>query len=160
MKTLTRKMIWTAIGLFPVGMLIAFLFEGEYRRFVRFLFTLVNGNNIGFYGKHIHLFASFAIVTAFGIFCSFLYISLKHCSLPPKRLPRALITVLLFTLTLGIVTTLHSKLLIVECTSCEDGRRMLTYNEPNYDTYFIISLSVAMFYLFIVCFVEYQRVHE
>lgn len=160
MQTLTRKMIWTASGFFPVGVLLAFFFEGEYRKFVRFLFTLENGSNIGFYGKHIHLFASPIILISFGVFCSFFYLCLIHCSLPHKRLPRTLITVSLFTGFLVIVTTVHSKLLIIECTACEEGRRMLTFNEPNYDTYFMISLMVAMFYLFIVCFVEYQRHQE
>lgn len=160
MRTVTHKIIWKSLGFFPIGVLLAFSFEGEYRRLVRFLFTLFSGNEIGFYGKHIHLFAHPGMVVAFGLFCSFSYLFLIYCCPPNKRFLHSAITLLLLAVSLGMVTALHSKKLIVECTRCEDGKRMLTFNEPNYNTYFLFSLLVALVYLFISCRIEHKKQRE
>jgi hypothetical protein len=51
---------------------------------------------------------------------------------------------------------LDSKRLIIECTSCADGIRKLTFNEITYDKYFIISLTTAIIYLLTTYLLEHK----
>jgi hypothetical protein len=52
------KTILTTIGFLLMGIAVAFLFEDYFRQLVRFSFKFFNGDNIQFYGKNFHLFAS------------------------------------------------------------------------------------------------------
>jgi len=153
------KIILTTIGFLLVGILLAFLFEDYYRQLVRFLFKFFNGDNIQFFGKNFHLFASDIFVGTFGLFTSLTFLLLKFSS-RPNRLKRVCVTVSIFFAMTIIITALDSKRLIIECTACDDGIRRLTFNQPTYDKYFVISLTTAFAYLLMTFLLERKRLRK
>ena len=138
--------VLTAIGIFLVALIVAFLFEDYYRQLIRFLFRFFNGDNIQFIGKNFHLFASNCFVVSFAFFCMLTFLMLKS-SQQSKRLKRSCLTVLILFTSTFFITALDSKMLIVECTACNNGILKLVYNEVAYDRYFIISLIISFVYL-------------
>ena len=150
------KTIFSTAGLFIFSLVIAFLLEDYYRQLVRFLFKFFNGDNIQFFGKNFHLFASDSFVAAFGLFTLLTFLLLKFSS-RPYRIKRVSITIIVFFATTILITALDSKRLIMECTACNDGIRKLTFNQVTYDRYFIISLSTAIFYLLTTYLLERKR---
>jgi hypothetical protein len=150
------KIILTTVGLLLVGIVSAFLFEEYYRRFVRLLFKFVNGDKIQFYGKDFHLFASNIFAIAFGLFISLTFLLLKF-SASQYRIKRASLTVVIFFVTTILITAVDSFGLVIECTACNDGIRRLTFNQPTYDKYFIISLITAFTYLLTTFLLERKR---
>ena len=153
------KTILTTAGLLVVAIVVAFLFEDYYRQLVRFSFKFFNGDNIQFFGKNFHLFPSDSFVVAFGLFTSLTFLLLKFSS-RPNRLKRTSVTITLFFATTIIVTAFDSMRLVVECTACNDGIRRLTYNQPAYDKYFIISLTTAIAYLFTTYLLDRKRLRK
>lgn len=153
------KTILTTTGLFLVGFIVAYLFEDYYRQLVRFSFKFFNGDNILFIGKNFHLFASYSFVTAFGLFVSLTFLLLKFSS-RPNRLKRTCIAIIFFFATTILVTAFDSMRLVVECTACNDGIRRLTFNQPTYDKYFIISLTIAVAYLLTTYLLERKRLRK
>lgn len=150
------KTILTTIGLFLIGFVVAFLLEDFYRQFVRFSFKFFNGDNIQFFGKNLHLFASDSFVIAFGLFTSLTFLLLKF-SYRPNRLKKTCVTIIFFFTTTILVTAFDSTRLVVEYTACNDGIRRLHFNQPAYDKYFIISLATALAYLLTTYLLERKR---
>jgi hypothetical protein len=153
------KTILTAIGLLLVGIMFAFLCENYYRQLVRFSFKFFNGDNIQFVGKNFHLFASDIFVASFGLFTSLTFLLLKF-SLRPYRVKRVCLTIFVFFTTTIIITALDSKRLIIECTDCDEGIRRLTFNQLNYDKYFIISLIITFAYLLSTYLLDRKRLRK
>ena len=153
------KTILTTVGLLLVGVLLAFLFEDYYRQLVRFSFNFFNGDNIQFFGKNFHLFASDIFVAAFGLFISLTFLLLKF-SARTSRIKRACLTVATFFTTTILISALDSKRLIIECTACDDGIRRLTFNELTYDKYFIVSLSTSIAYLLTTYLLERKQLRK
>jgi hypothetical protein len=146
-------------GLLLVAIVVAFLFEDYYRHLVRFSFKFFNGDNIQFFGKDFHLFPSDNFVIVFGLFISLTFLLLKFSS-RPNRIKRTIVTVFVFFATTVLITALDSKLLIIECTACDDGIRRLTFNQLAYDKYFIISLTTAFVYLLTTYLLERKRLRK
>jgi len=150
------KTIVATVGLLLVAILFAFLFEDYYRQLVRFSFKFFNGDNIQFFGKNFHLFPRDSFVVAFGLFVSMTFLFLKFSS-RPSRLKRICVTVIVFFATTILITAFDSKRLIIECTACDDGIRRLTFNQPTYDKYFVISLTIAFAYLLTTFLLDRKR---
>ena len=153
------KTILATVGLLLVAIVVAFLLEDYYRQLVRFSFKYFNEDNIQFFGKNFHLFPSDSFVVAFGLFTSLTFLLLKFSS-RPNRLKRTCVTVIVFLVTTILITALDSKRLIIECTACDDGIRRLTFNQPTYDKYFIISLTTAFSYLLTTYLLERKRLRK
>lgn len=150
------KIILTTVGLLLVGIVLAFLFEDYYRQYVRFLFKFFNGDKIQFVGKNFHLFASYFFVVAFGLFVSLTFLLLKF-SAKPNRKNRACLTIIIFFGSTIFITALDSYRLIIECTDCDYGIRKLSFNDPKYDKYFVISLIISFVYLLTTYLLERKR---
>lgn len=153
------KIILEIGGLLLVAIVVAFLFEDDYRQFIRFLFSFFNGDKIQFVGKGFHLFASGIFVATFGIFASFSFLLLMF-STRPRRIKRTCVTIIIFFAMTILITALDSKRLIIECTACDDGIRRLPYNQITYDTYFIISLTTAIAYLLMTYLSDRKRLRK
>lgn len=147
------KTILAAIGLLIASWIVAFLFEDYYRQFVRFLFKFFNGDRIQFVGKNFHLFPSYRFVISSGFFTLLSFLFLRHSS-RSNRLKRICINFFVCFISTILITALDSRIMIIECTACDDGIRQLTFNEISYDNYFIISLATGIFYLLTRCLVE------
>lgn len=144
------------LGIFLFGVLLASFLEVYFRTFVRFLLKSFNGNNIVFIGKDFHLFVSFTFMISFGVFCSLTFVIFKKYNFfnPLKVL---ICSTLSFLITLFLIIYIHSKLLIIECTACDDGIRRLGYYEITYDSYWIISLSITLLVIGIITFIQSKK---
>jgi hypothetical protein len=137
------KAIILLLLVFTLAVTIAFYFENSYRVLVRQCFNYFQGDNIKFFGKDFHLFASPYMLVSFGLF-SVTLLALLYGQTAIRRLFHLCLTVLLFFATTFVTTYIDSLGKIVECTACQDGVRSLHYNEINYDFHFITSLVVGL----------------
>ena len=156
-KAIFKKWTKLSVPLFLLflGIFLAFLFEEKFRHFVRYIVTLTNGNKIQFFGKNFHLFPSTKFVFSFGWFLTLTYITLN--AINKNRLRKLFITGLIFLVCLTMVVVFDSKRLILECTNCIDGLRKVNYNQLSYDSYFIISLTVAYIFILISFFIDLKQ---
>ena len=137
------KIILQTFGLFVFGIVSAFLFEDYYRQFIRFLFKFFTADKIIFIGKNFHLFASLKFVFTFGIFCSTLFFALSK-NIFYNKAKAIFYSLIIWLLTIIILTFIECKGLVIECTACNDGIRKMNYNEINYDTNFVFSLLTTL----------------
>jgi hypothetical protein len=147
------KAIFNTIGILLIGIAAAFLFEENYRQLVRSLFKLIQGDKIQFVGKNFQMFASKSFVYSFGVFTSIVFLALRFSS-KNKRLIRLFITLAIFFITTILICTIDSYRLIIECTACDGGVRNLTFDQLNYNRYFILSLILSLCYLLFAFFLE------
>ncbi len=138
--------IFQIAGLLFLSIALAFLFEEPYRKLVRFLFKFFHRENIQFIGKNIHIGASAIFVVAFVVLISLSFLILK-LSPNSQRIKRVFRTIIIFFLSTILISALDGYRFIIECTACDDGIRRMKYSEPNYDMYFVYSLSIAFLYL-------------
>lgn len=137
------KNILLLLLVFILTVVIAFYFENSYRLLVRRLFNFFQGHKITFVGKDFHFFASPYNLVAFGLFCITLTVLLYRESRRGALVYFGLTTVLFFITTFA-TTFVASTGYVVDCTACQDGVRVLHYNEINYDFHFITSLAVGL----------------
>lgn len=147
------KTAFICIGLFIVGSTSTFLFNESYMQLVRFSFNYFNGNHIQFSGKNFHLFPSNSFIVAFGLFSSLAFLLLKNSN-TARIIQKCFFCILCFFTSSICIAALDSERIIVECTACDDGIVPLQYNDINYSQYFIISLSITLFYLLITFLIE------
>ena len=153
------KTILLTIVLLLLGIIFAFIFEDYYRQLVRISFKYFNGDKIQFSGKNFHLYASYSFVIAFGLFTTLIFLLLKFSS-RPNKIKRVCLTIFIFFATTFLTTALDSTRLVVECTACNEGIRILAYNELSYDNYFIISLTTAIAYLIAIYLLERKQLNK
>lgn len=137
------KTILLALKLFVLGVVVAFFTENYYRQLVRFLFKFFNGDKIDFIGKDFHLFASIKFIVTFGLFCSLITLVLNKNKFYNEIKAISYLSTIFFLAT-TFISLLDSKRLIIECVTCDNGIRKLTYNEITYDFYFILSLLTSL----------------
>ncbi|CAN5385942.1 hypothetical protein BH10BAC6_BH10BAC6_03270 [soil metagenome] len=162
MRTKIRKspmIILTTIGILPVAIVVAFLFEEYYRQFARWIMKCFNGDNIQFVGKISDPFPSNSIIVAFALFTSMTFLLLKF-STHPNRLKRTCLTIIVFVVTTIVIVALDSKRLLFESTAYGSGVRFVRSSEVSYDTYFIISSSTSIAYLLTTYLLERARVRK
>lgn len=129
-----------------IGSLLAAYLESDYRRSVRFLIKLFNGDKIHFFGKDFHLFPGLVFVLSFGCLAVVIFFTLKEHSLV-VWIKQFLITVCVFVLVTLLVIFIDSYMLIIECTACDDGVRKLNTWEISYDFYFTAANISCIMYL-------------
>jgi len=137
------------MGFFLTGVILALLMETAYRRLIRFLFAFFTGDRIQFFCKDFHLFPKVGFILSFGSLAAIMYISLKHLSFT-QWLKQLIITVSIFLLTTALVTYTASKILIIECTACDDRIIKLNSKQVSYDQYFVTSTVLCIIYLLII----------
>ncbi|MEN2402459.1 hypothetical protein GKZ90_0021900 [Flavobacterium sp. MC2016-06] len=124
--------------------LLAFAYEEHYREFIRFLYGLLTENKITFKnnGKYLH-FASGEFISSFTIFIISIFLLLKgqEKSQIGRNIILGIIFLILSTL---IFCYIGSNGKLMECTACDDGKRVLKFNDINYDLIFISSLIIGI----------------
>lgn len=143
------KTILLLIGVFVIGMAFSIWAEDFYRQFIRQLYKIFNGESIQYVGKNFHLFPSYKFVYSFGFYCSltFAIINFFNKENRLKALLVALITIFGMTILMALA---DSKRLVIECTNCKDGIKLIHYNGISYDLYFICSLIFSLIAILIV----------
>lgn len=120
--------------------LIAFIYEENYRDLIRNLYQQLTENKISFknYGKYFH-FASGEFISAFVLFIISLFLLLKRQE-NRQRIKNILFGTLLLIISTIIYCYIDGNGKLIECTACDDGKRVLRYNDINYDLILISSL--------------------
>jgi glycerol uptake facilitator-like aquaporin len=120
--------------------LLAFTYEENYRDLIRNLYQQSTENKITFrnYGKYLH-FASSEFISAFVIFFISIFILLKRQK-NRQRIKNTILGILLLIISTVIFCYIDSNGKLIECTACNNGKRVLKFNDINYDLIFILSL--------------------
>jgi amino acid transporter len=120
--------------------LIAFTYEENYRELIRNLYQQLTENKITFknHGKYFH-FASGEFVSAFVIFSISKIILLKR-QVNSQRIRNTILGILFLIISTVIFCYFDSNGKLIECTACDNGKRVLEFNDVNYDLIFILSL--------------------
>lgn len=130
------------VGIIAVYLLIvfAFAYEEKYRELIRYLFQQLTENKISFknYGKYFH-FASGEFISAFIIFIISIVLLLEREE-NKQRIKNILLGTLLLIISTIIFCYIDGNGKLIECTACNDGKRVLRFNDINYDLIFISSL--------------------
>jgi amino acid permease len=137
-----RKLIKIFVGIIAAYFLalLAFNYEENYRELIRNLFQQLTENKISFknYGKYFH-FASGEFISAFVIFIISIFLLLKKQE-NRQRIKNILFGTLLLIISTIIFCYIDGNAKLIECTACNDGKRVLRFNDINYDLIFISSL--------------------
>lgn len=129
-----------SLVVFILSAVSAFFFEDSFRRLIRYFYIFSTDGNISFVGKNFHLFASGTFVISFGLFCLLLFNILDR-----KKPFHILIVAALFVVSTFIISYTESKLRMMGCTACNDGKLRLHYNSIGYDLIFIAALAISLF---------------
>ncbi|MES2331412.1 MAG: hypothetical protein V4539_17540 [Bacteroidota bacterium] len=146
------KAILFLSGVFLVSCFSAIFFEEYFRITVRYLFRLLSGNNISFYGKGF-LFPAASFIIAFGLFCTLLSLLALR-----KKFLRLGLVILVFCLTVIGTSYLDCRLKIAVCTSCKDNKLFLHYTEIDYNFHFIFAFAVVLLFLRITRLKESKKI--
>jgi hypothetical protein len=126
--------------IFIISVYCSFLFEKSYRNLIRYLYEFLSNGRIFFYLPHKHFnFPSPKFILSFGLFMvTFSFLIFKQTS------KQSVVNIGLGIFLIVVSTLVHSYLdslyKIIECTACNDGVRLLHYNDINYFDIFISSL--------------------
>lgn len=120
--------------------LLAFTFEENYREFIRNLYQQLTENKISFKNdvKYLH-FASGEFISSFVIFLISKFILLKRQE-NKQRIKNIVLGMLLIIISTIVICYIDSNGKLIECTTCDNGKRVLGFNDINYDFIFITSL--------------------
>ena len=156
MVKITVKIISGLIFAYCV-FLLAFAYEENYRKLIRYLFKVLTQNKISFYEgiKYVH-FASGKFMAAFCLFIFLLVFFLFRQS-TIQRIIILFLTVLIFSTSIFTFCYLISLKKLVECTACPYGKRTLFYDEINYDLIFIWSLVFAIIPALFVGYINQRK---
>ena len=138
----TRFFLTIFIGIIAAYFLalLAFTYEENYREFIRNLYQQLTENKISFKNdvKSLH-FASGEFISAFVIFLISKFILLKRQE-NKQRIKNIVLGMLLIIISTIVICYIDSNGKLIECTACDNGRRVLGFNDINYDFIFITSL--------------------
>lgn len=125
--------------------LLAFTYEENYRDLIRNLYQHLTENRITFknYGKYFH-FASGKFISGFVIFLISIFIFLKRQE-NRQRIRNVILGILLLIISTVVFCFIDSNGKLIECTACDNGKRVLEFNDINYDLIFISSLIFGIF---------------
>lgn len=138
------------ITIFILTTFTAFYLENYNRIFVREIFKYFYGDNVIFLGKDFHLFASWKLVIAFGLFCVITYLIVSKTT--KNKIVMLAIAIFTFFMSLILISYLDITDRIVTCTTCKDNTRKIFMNEISYDNHFVLSLIIALLPLLLVVF--------
>jgi len=124
--------------------LATFLFEEDYRKAIRYLFEFFSDNKLSFHmpKKHFH-FASDEFIFSPCAFFILMFVFLKH-ETKKTIILKSILAFFIFPVSNLIFCILDSFGKLAECTACQDGTRILSYDEINYDLIFITSLTLSL----------------
>lgn len=142
MATKTRKLIVGIIAVI-VGIGTSVVLDSFFREQIQSLFILSTSNHIRFTGKNFHLFSSYFYYSSFAL--AFLLFFLTNLGLEVKQIIKSgIISILLFTLAVVVISLIDANMKVIECTACNDGIRILHWNEINYDLILSTSILISM----------------
>jgi hypothetical protein len=128
---------------FVAGTATALWTESELRRLIQYLFRVLTGERITFYGKNFHLLSPIFYYLTFGFLIAALVLTKLSMS-RKQALKLVAIDMITFSLTMVAMCLIISNKLVVECTACEDGVRKINYNDIDYVLIILTSLAATL----------------
>jgi hypothetical protein len=141
-KEMIKKLLIGTLA-FAAGLATSILAESELRQLIRTLFRKLTNNAIHFYGKDFHLFASSYYYLSFAFIFLIIWISCKDHYIK-ENTKTGLMVLVIFFLSIVMLSLLDSNGRIAECTACQNGIRRIHYNDINYDAIICISLWASI----------------
>jgi hypothetical protein len=145
-----NKQIWGYIKqaliillLFVSSVYFSFLYDDDFRRMIRFLYTYLSNDRIEVKNpkKYIH-FAKGSVVLTFAFYTVLLYTFLQKEKLK-KIFLFSSITLVIFFMSVFITCYIEGLLLLAESTTYLGGKRVISFSEIPYDRIFIQSIIIA-----------------
>ena len=132
-----KKIVLGILG-FVIGMSIGFYFGSSFRNIIQDIFRFTTSDKIHFVGKNIFIFSDRTFEYVLGLALAIFLLS--NLNLKLKQIFKNIILCLLiFGLSIFVMSAIDANLKVAACTSCENGIRTLHWNEINYGL--IISIS-------------------
>lgn len=136
-----KQNLFFGILAFIAGILIAYFSESFLRSLIQDIFIWSTTDKIKFVGKDFYVFSNKLYYITFGLYLLILVLdNIKQE--PLQLLKRGILSLLIFGISLVIISSIDANLKLVECTACDDGTRKLHWNEINYGL--IIGTSVVV----------------
>ncbi|SHO73008.1 hypothetical protein [Flavobacterium cucumis] len=125
------KKIILRIIIFLVGVGIAFLTESFFRGFIQDVFQISTSDKIQFIGKNIYFIPNIIFLPILGL--SIVTLSIENSNKNNFQIfINILRSLLLFFISIILISAVDAKLKVIECTACIDGIRKLNWNDINY----------------------------
>lgn len=125
------KKIILRIIIFLVGVGIAFLTESFFRGFIQDVFQISTSDKIQFIGKNIHFIPNIIFLPILGL--SLVTLSIENSNKNNFQIfINILRSLLLFFISIILISAVDANLKVIECTACIDGIRKLNWNDINY----------------------------
>ncbi len=138
--TVKAKILFVATILFISC--AATFFEPCYHRTIRILFSYFTQNKIEFYGKDFNFLPDIIFISTCVIY---FIIAIILLSKNKKNFILKIITAVSFFCSFTIfVCAFLANMLIIECTACKNGIRIITARALEYNAYFIGSLLFSL----------------
>ena len=137
------KKIILRIIIFLVGVGIAFLTESFFRGFIQDVFQISTSDKIQFIGKNIYFIPNVIFLPILGL--SLVTLSIENSNKNNFQIfINILRSLLLFFISIILISAVDANLKVIECTACIDGIRKLNWNDINYGIILGISLLISI----------------
>ena len=137
------KKIILRIIIFLVGVGIAFLTESFFRGFIQDVFQISTSDKIQFIGKNIHFIPNIIFLPILGL--SLVTLSIENSNKNNFQIfINILRSLLLFFISIILISAVDANLKVIECTACIDGIRKLNWNDINYGIILGSSLLISI----------------
>jgi hypothetical protein len=135
------------IGVGTIGIsaaILSFYFEEHFRKHIRYLYENLFAHTISFSqpGKYFY-FTNAWYVFSFALFMSLLsYFLIQQTWW--QRLRNTVLAFIIFNVFIMLYCYVDGTIKIMQCTTCNNGMRVLKYDDIEYDIIFIWSLVLAI----------------
>ena len=137
------KKIILRIIIFLVGVGIAFLTESFFRGFIQDVFQISTSDKIQFIGKNIYFIPNVIFLPILGL--SLVTLSIENSNNNNFQIfINILRSLLLFFISIILISAVDANLKVIECTACIDGIRKLNWNDINYGIILGSSLLISI----------------
>ncbi len=137
------KKIILRIIIFLVGVGIAFLTESFFRGFIQDVFQISTSDKIQFIGKNIYFIPNVIFLPILGL--SLVTLSIENSNKNNFQIfINILRSLLLFFISIILISAVDANLKVIECTACIDGIRKLNWNDINYGIILGSSLLISI----------------
>lgn len=130
--------------IFVASAYISFIYEYEYRNFIRWLYEILSEHKISFVHprKYIHFASGYFV---FSVASFFVVVFLTSIRLNWKQIMlNSLLSFTLYSVSILTYVYFDGKLRLIECSKCDNGIRTLKYNDIAYDQIMILSIFVGL----------------
>ena len=146
-----------SIVIFLLSVYLAFIFEEDFRKLIRWLYENLSRHKISFDHprKYIH-FASGFFVSTIALF-NIIVLNMIFTQQKQKIFINLIFSIVGFSISIFLFSLLDSKIKILQCTACDNGFIKLDYDDLKYDRIMLIALIIAIIPWLIALIINRKR---